>query len=87
MPDLILFLLNLNFDLKKKAAHLEIYLLHKLESSIILGEVENVCGGNFSATIIPLISGPSLLHFTLNGNHIGDSPYEIVISPGEVRVV
>ncbi len=62
------------------------YLLHELEPSIILGEVDNIDGGNFSTTITPSVSGPSLLHFMLNGSHVGGSPYKIVIYPGEVRV-
>ncbi len=66
---------------------MQIYVLHELKSSIVLGEVEKNAadGGNFSAMITPLVSGPSLLHFMLNGSHIADSPYKIIIHPGMVR--
>ncbi len=59
---------------------MQIYVLHELKSSIVLGEVEKnaVDGGNFSAMITPLVSGPSLLHFMLNGSHIAEIHLQLI---------
>lgn len=50
-----------------------------------IGSVVDEGNGNYSATILPSRAGYSSLHVTMRGAHVAESPYDLLVIPGEVR--